>query len=134
MFPRFSILEYLPGGTQVIVSFLIIQRGSEAVSKGYKDNASYYQPVTMRLSATHPRILEPLARVIAPPDEVRRYMNSVFDKMNRAENVFLAIQLPRTGENTNMGTEDQYMPADPSTLIRPFYAPPDTLVPLRARV
>lgn len=131
LFPRFSILEYIPGGTQVIVSFLIMRKGSAAVSKGYKDNTSYYQPVTMRLTAQNPRILEPLARVVAPPDDVKKYMNSVFDKMNRAENGFLAVQLPRTSENANMGTEDRDEPLDSSKLIRSYYSPPDTVVPIK---
>lgn len=132
LFPRFSILEYIPGGTQVIVSFLIIRKGGAAVSKGYKDNTSYYQPVTMRLTAQNPRVLEPLARIVAPPDEVKKYMNSVFDKMNRAENVFLAVQLPRTSESANMETEERDVPLDLSKLIRSYYSPPDTVVPLRA--
>lgn len=131
LFPRFSILEYIPGGTQVIVSFLIIRKGGAAVSKGYKDNTSYYQPVTMRLTAQNPRVLEPLARIVAPPDEVKKYMNSVFDKMNRAEKVFLAVQLPRTSESANMETEDRDGPLDSSKLIRSYYPPPDTVVPIR---
>lgn len=134
LFPRFSILEYIPGGTQVIVSFLIIRKGGVAVSKGYKDNTSYYQPVTMRLTAQNPRVLEPLARVVASPDEVKKYMDSVFDKMNRAENVFLAVQLPRTSESANMETEDRDVPFDSSKLIRSYYSPPDTIVPIKGRI
>lgn len=131
LFPRLSILEYIPGGTQVIVSFLIIRKGGVAVSKGYKDDTSYYQPVTMRLMAQNPRVLEPLARVVAPPDEVKNYMNSVFDKMNRAENVFLAVQLPRTSESVIMETEDRDASFDSSNLIRSYYSPPDTIVPIK---
>lgn len=131
LFPRFSILEYIPGGTQVIVSFLIIKKGGVAVSKGYKENTSYYQAITMRLTAQNPRVLDPLARAVAPPDEVRKYMNSVFDKMNRAENVFLAVQLPRTSESANMETKDRDEPFDSSKLIRSHYSPPDTIVPIK---
>lgn len=134
LFPRFSILEYIPGGTQVIVSFLIIKKGGVAAFKGYKDSTSYYQPVTMRLMAQNPRVLEPLARVVAPPDEVKTHMNSVFDTMNRAENVFLAVQLPRVSESANMETEDRDVSFDSSKLIRSYYSPPDTVVPIRARV
>lgn len=126
-FPKFSILEYYPGGTQVIVSFLIARKGSEAASKGYKNTVTYYQPVTMRLSSLQPRILEPLARIVAPPDEVRRYMDSLFDKMTPANNVFLATRLPRTAQS--MTEKD-----DPSTfagknLIQMLYSPPHTLAP-----
>lgn len=129
LFPRFSILEYLPGGTQVLVSFLVIRKGSAGVSKGYKDTASYYQPVTMRLTTSHPRILEPLTRVVAPAEEVRRYMNTVFDKMNPAEKVFLATQLPRTMDSAILEKGDQN-PSD-SNLTKLVYSPPSTLTPRR---
>lgn len=131
LFPRFSILEYLPGGTQVIVSFLIIRKGSLAVSGTYSHNSSYYQPVTMRLSTPHAKTLEPLARVVAPVEEVRSYMNSVFDKMNRAENVFLATRLPRPSEGNELDKVDSIVQAD-HPVIRPIYSPPKTLVPLKA--
>lgn len=130
-FPRLSILEYLPGGTQVIVSFLVIRRGSTAVSKGYKETASYYEPITMRLSSHQPRVLEPLSRVVAPPDEVRQYMDSVFDKMDPAEKVFLAIRLPRTKENTSTEKEDTSVQPQPAE-IKLTYSPPNALVPIAA--
>ncbi len=126
-FPRLSILEYYPGGTQVVVSFLIIRKGSEAASKGYKDNVSYYQPVTMRLSSLQPRILEPLARIVAPPDEVRKYMDSVFEKMTQADNVFLATRLPRTSQSVTE-KEEFSAPLEPN-LVQTSYSPPHTLMP-----
>lgn len=128
LFPRFSILEYLPGGTQVIVSFLVIRRGNTAVSKGYRGTTSYYQPVTMRLSSSHPRVLEPLARVVAPPDEVRKYMNSVFDRMSVAESVFLATRLPRPKDNTSVEDASSADPKPDS--VTTMYSPPNSLVPL----
>lgn len=131
LFPRFSILEYLPGGTQVVVSFLIIRKGSAAASKGYKGTTSYYQPVTIRLSSSHPRVLEPLTRVVAPPEEVRKYMNSVFDKMTAAENVFLATRLPRPKDSILIEKED--LSTHPKQdHIRATYSPPNALVPLTA--
>ena len=129
LFPRFSILEYLPGATQVIVSFLIIRTGSVAASGSYNHNSSYYQTVTMRLSTPHPKTLEPLGRVVAPAEEVRNYMNSVFDKMNRAENVFLATRLPRPSEGNEVEKVDTIAQYDP--IIKPIYSPPNTLVPLK---
>ena len=131
LFPRFSVLEYLPGSTQVIVSFLIIRKGSTAVSGSYNHNSSYYQPVTMRLSTPHPKTLEPLARVVAPAEEVRNYMNSVFDKMNRAENAFLATRLPRPSEDSEVAKVDLIVQAD-LPIVKPIYSPPNTLVPLKA--
>lgn len=126
-FPKFSILEYYPGGTQVIASFLIARKGSEAASKGYKNSVTYYQPVTMRLSSLQPRILEPLARIVAPPDEVRRHMESMFDKMTRANNVFLATRLPR--RSPSMTEKDDPSAATEENLIQTSYSPPHTMTP-----
>lgn len=130
-FPRFSILEYLYGGTQVIVSFLVIRRGSTAKPGKYKDTKSYYQPVTMRLSTPHPRILEPLAKIVAPPDEVRRYMDSVFDKMSSAETVFLATRLPRAQDAEGPQKPEVVPQIDPQ-VVRPVYSPPNSIMPLAA--
>ena len=55
----------------------------------------YYQPLTIRLFTPAGRHLEHLARVVAPPDEVRRYMDDVMSKMTRAEYILLAMRLPR---------------------------------------
>ena len=128
--PRFSILEYLYGGTQVVVSFLIIKRGSTAKVGKYKDSKSYYQPVTMRLSSAHPRVLQPLSKIVAPPDEVRRYMDSVFDKMSRADTVFLATRLPRAQDDEGP-PKPEAPQADPE-VVRPVYSPPNSIMPLAA--
>ena len=129
--PRFSILEYLYGGTQVIVSFLVIRRGNTAKAGKYKDTKSYYQPVTLRLSTPHPRVLQPLSKVVASPDEVRKYMDSVFDKMSPAETVFLATRLPRPREAEGLEKSDLLPRADPQ-VIRPAYSPPNSIMPLTA--
>lgn len=55
----------------------------------------YYQPVTIRICSANPKVLEPLARVVKPPDEVRRYMEEVMDRAERAPEGFLALRLPR---------------------------------------
>lgn len=130
-FPRFSILEYLYGGTQVIVSFLMIRRGSTAKPGKYKDTKSYYQPVTMRLTTAHTRILEPLAKTVAPPEEVRRYMESVFDKMSPAETVFLATRLPRAQDAEAPQKPDLVPQPDPQ-VVRAVYPPPNSIMPLAA--
>lgn len=130
-FPRFSILEYLPGGNQVIVSFLVIRKGDASLPGNYKVNLSYYQPVTMRLSTPQPRTLEPLARVVAPPDEVRMYMDSVFDKMSPTETSFLATRLPRGREEDSQPTKERSVLIDES-VSRTFYPPPNSLAPLAA--
>lgn len=126
-FPKLSILEFYPGGTQVIASFLVTRKGSEAASKGYKNNMTYYQPITIRLSSLQPRVLEPLIRIVAPPDEVRRHMDSIFDKAMRANNVFLATRLPRTAES--LTEKDDPSAVTEQNLIQTLYSPPDTLTP-----
>lgn len=121
LFPKFSILEYLPSpgtttgqqGQQqqqqqqlqtVLASFLIVRRGSSN-ENGVADPAlDYYQPVTIRISApygnsgaggSHGRLLDNLAKVVARPGEVRAYMEDIMDTMTRAEYVLLAMRLPR---------------------------------------
>lgn len=101
LFPKYSILEYLPGG-QVIASFLIVRKGSAADARCYDPSLDYYQPVTIRLWTNGSgKQLESLAKVVKPPEEVRRYMDDVMDNMTRAEYVLLAMRLPRDkGENS----------------------------------
>ena len=113
LFPRFSILEYLPQG-QVIASFLIVRKGSNSDSPSYDPTLDYYQPITIRLYAHQGRQLEALQKVVAPQEEVRRYMDDIMDNMTRAEYVLLAMRLPKdaepaseekvgdTGNNNNM--------------------------------
>ena len=130
-FPRYSILEYLYSKTQVIVSFLVIRRGSMAAAVSYKNNQNYYQPVTMRLSADNSNILEPLSRIVAPPDEVRSYMESVFKTMSPAETVYLATRLPRTADASELEKREK-TPQPEVQLIRATYSPPHSIVPLAA--
>lgn len=94
LFPKFSILEYLPGG-QVIASFLIVRKGSAGDSSTYDPKLDYYQPITIRLYAYQGRQLDALQKVVAPQEEVRRYMDDIMDNMTRAEYVLLAMRLPR---------------------------------------
>ncbi|KAI1632394.1 hypothetical protein F4809DRAFT_628068 [Biscogniauxia mediterranea] len=94
LFPKYSILEYSNGGSQAIASFLIVRRGSK-LEYGGDPELDYYQPVTIRLYSHSGKHLENLARVVAPQDEVRRYMDDIMDNMTRAEYVLLAMRLPR---------------------------------------
>lgn len=97
LFPKYSILDYHPGG-QVIASFLIVRKGSGAESKKYDPALDYYQPITIRLYTHQGRQLDSLAKVVAPQDEVRKYMDDIMDNMTRAEYVLLAMRLPREVE------------------------------------
>ncbi|RFU78732.1 hypothetical protein TARUN_3520 [Trichoderma arundinaceum] len=100
LFPKFSILEYLPtpSGQEVVASFLIVRKGSTS-EYGGDPKLDYYQPVTIRISTHTGRYLENLIRVVAPQDEVRRYMDDVMDNMTRAEYVLLAMHLPRVSKD-----------------------------------
>ena len=130
LFPRFSILEYVSHGHQVIASFLVIRNGSTAASGNYKANTSYYQPITIRLSASQPRLLDTLTRVVAPPEEVRNYMNSIANKMPRAEKVFLATRLPYSSDAMDIDTPGRVLSDD--IVVRRQYSPPTSMVPLAA--
>lgn len=132
LFPKNSILEYLPGGTQVVASFLITRKGDTCTSGSYKKTTNYYQPVTIRLSTHNPRTLEQLARVVAPADDVRKRMNETMDKMTPAESVYLAIRLPR-GEGGNDLEGAELSETLEQESVRPTYSPPNTLVPLKHR-
>jgi len=99
LFPRFSILEILPGG-QVLASFLIVRKGSDsAAPSSYDPQLDYYQPVTIRMYTHQGRQLEILQKTTAEQEEVRRYMEGVMDGCTRAEYVLLAMRLPREGTN-----------------------------------
>ncbi|OJD19933.1 hypothetical protein AJ78_00127 [Emergomyces pasteurianus Ep9510] len=82
------------------------QAATEAKAPPKPKIKEYYQPVTMRLHANNPRTLEPLARVVNPPAEVRQYMNDIMDRMERADIEYLALRLPREGAVQN-GPEDE---------------------------
>jgi uncharacterized coiled-coil protein SlyX len=108
LFPKYSILDYLPGNI-VIASFLIVRKGSSADSKKYDSKLDYYQPITIRLYAHQGKQLETLAKVVAPQDEVRRYMDDIMDNATRAEYVLLAMQLPRDSDRVVVHDEDEKM-------------------------
>jgi hypothetical protein len=97
LFPKFSILEFIPG-SQVVASFLIVRKGSSSDSPTYNPELDYYQPITIRIHSTQERQLQSLQKVVAPREEVQRYMNDIMDKATRAEYVLLAMRLPRDGD------------------------------------
>ncbi|KAM5384516.1 hypothetical protein ACJZ2D_001552 [Fusarium nematophilum] len=130
LFPKFSILEYLPtnSGQQVVASFLIVRKGSTS-EYGGDPKLDYYQPVTIRLFTQSGRHLENLARVVAPQDEVRRYMDDVMDNMTRAEYVLLAMRLPRAtkdGEKDGTGSDE---PKTNDSTPKPESAPEQKATP-----
>ncbi|KAJ5973355.1 hypothetical protein N7481_010565 [Penicillium waksmanii] len=69
----------------------------------------YWQPVTFRIHAPNPKILEPLTRVVKPAEEVRKYMNEIMDRAERAPDGFPALRLPR--EEAREAFESEGTPA-----------------------
>lgn len=106
-FPKFSIVEQVqtPSGPQILASFLIVRKGSVS-EYGYDPKSDYYQPITIRISSTQPRYLEYFSRVVAPQEEVRRYMNDIMDNMTRAEYILLAMRLPRPEKESKEDGQD----------------------------
>ena len=133
LFPKYSLLEYLPGNTQVLASFLLTRSGIAANGGSYRKDTDYYQPVTIRLSTQTERTLEPLARVVAPVDEVRTYMNKIMDTMTPAENTYLATRLPRAKEDIPAGITEPLKTATQDTIKRE-YSPPNSLLSLYSKV
>lgn len=107
LFPKFSVLEYVPvaSGQQVVASFLIVRRGSQAEYPVADPELDYYQPLTVRLYTPLGRHLDHLAKVVAPQEEVRRYMDDIMDRMTRAEYVLLAMHLPRVENGAGKESE-----------------------------
>ena len=127
--PGDSILEYLPGNTQVLVSFLLIREGHKSSSGGYKPNVEYYEPVTIRLSTHVTRTLDPLKKVVGHPEEVRKKMTNIMTKMTLADDVYLATQLPRSHEEATIGNNEPQLQCH-QEVLKPFYSPPNSLLPL----
>lgn len=113
LFPKFSLLESVPvaSGQQVIASFLLVRKGSDAEYPLADPDLDYYQPLTIRLFTHTGRHLEQLARVVAPPEEVRRYMDGVMTGMTRAEYILLAMRLPRR-DGTEQEDSEQARPVN----------------------
>ena len=110
LLPRNSILEYLPGAKQAIVSFLLIQKYNQSGHGNMKAGKEYYETATFRLIADDSRVLAPLARVFDHPDAVRKYMNDVMDRIPRADQEYLALHLPKDGNEDD--SPDDYSRED----------------------
>ncbi|KAF5001007.1 hypothetical protein FDECE_11096 [Fusarium decemcellulare] len=89
LFPSFSLLEYqsAPSSQEVVASFLLVFRGKGDESSEH----NYYEQFHIRLSASSEQLLDQLKQVVAPEDEVRRYMDNVTGTMKRAEYIVFAI-------------------------------------------
>ena len=129
LFPRMSILEYLPGGTSILASFLLIR--TLPPNSSSKTAKEYYQPVTARLSCHDPHVLKPLERVVAGKDEVRSWMESIMKRLPRAEDAYLATRLPRDKGNENLPLAiRQSKTAENPDVPNGRYSPVNSLMPL----
>ncbi|PYI06537.1 hypothetical protein BO78DRAFT_342988 [Aspergillus sclerotiicarbonarius CBS 121057] len=80
-------------------------KGKKGDAKDTSNLKEYYQPVTFRIFSNNPKVLEPLSRVVKPADEVRKYMNKIMDRAERAPDGFLAYRLPQEETDDNQGRE-----------------------------
>ncbi|KAK0713976.1 hypothetical protein B0T26DRAFT_381773 [Lasiosphaeria miniovina] len=109
LFPKFSIIEYttVTTGQQAVASFMIVRKGSKSEYPMADPDLDYYQPLTIRLFSPTGRHLENLTKVVAPREEVRRYMEDIMDKMTRAEYILLAMRLPRGEGKDEPGADEK---------------------------
>lgn len=131
LFPKFSVVEYVPtpSGHQVIASFLLVRKGSMAEYPMADPELDYYQPLTIRLFTPVGRHLENLARVVAPQEEVQRYMDDIMDSMTKAEYVLLAMQLPRNDPKDGDGAADEKEREKDTEQVEPRPVAPEKPVP-----
>ena len=134
LFPRSSFLEFSPDGTRVICSFMALWSSTEGASDN-DGHGAQHQVITMVLSASSPKILEPLSRVVDNQAEVILHMNNALDSSARARTEYLVLNLPREpdtatdegrdlsggvqkGEGSDRYTWDMYTPPG---ALRPLF-------------
>lgn len=169
IFPEYAVLDFSPDprGTVILASFFVIRKGSQindSPTTGgtlgrektfYKLDEEYYQPTTMRLIASNPKVLETIARAAKPLKVVQEWMANVIKTKKRAEDCFLPLRLPRasagqegilseTGGNVgahgNQVRDEDKMVVDSDVNgghemefddeLKDTYEQPDSLVPL----
>ena len=128
LIPRNSMVEYLAGGTEVLVSFLVTRDGSQAAGGNYKAGVEYWERVTIRIRSSQPKILEPLRKGVSHPEEVMEFMANIITRGAPAPDDHLIIRLPRPvegeeKEKDNLNTEsDEDVP-------KASYDAPNSLAP-----
>lgn len=76
----------------------------------------YYQPITMRFYSSKPATLEPLSRIVKPAAEVRKYMEEVMERAERAPAGYLPFRLPRE-KPLDIADDADKGDAAPATLV-----------------
>ena len=130
LFPKHSVLDFSPDGTQAIASFLVVRKGDRSEAEGFDPETEYHQPVTVLLSATTSRVLDPLARVVASPTDAAQHMNDIMAKTTRAPNSYLALRLPKGPESVNERPHGAKDSNEMEACRKGLFAPPGSLGPL----
>jgi hypothetical protein len=96
LFPQHSIVEAL-SPQHLLVSFLVVRSGHQAIDNtGLKPSAEYWQPVTIMIEVAYGKeeLLNYIRRWIKPAEEVRKHMEDVMQRCQRAPETYLALRLP----------------------------------------
>lgn len=116
LFPKYSILEFSQSRTQMTASFLIVRYGKHGTATDISKR--YYQPITVRLIAKDPKVLEALFRAVAPLEEVKGHMHKAMAETIRADTVNLALQIPAIHDETENNGDSTPSYTGPSALDR----------------
>ncbi|KAK5126756.1 hypothetical protein LTR85_009690 [Meristemomyces frigidus] len=96
LFPRNSILERL-SDYHYLASFIVTRRGRDAADPTNLDpNKEYWQPVTLMLEVKYglEELPEYVKKWVKPADDVRKWMQGVMARCERAPQGHLAMRLP----------------------------------------
>ncbi|KAH9825638.1 hypothetical protein Tdes44962_MAKER04080 [Teratosphaeria destructans] len=96
LFPQYSILESL-SKNHLLASFLVTRKGRHAADTGGLDPVKeYWQPVTLMLEVKFglEELPEFVKKWVKPADEVRKHMEAVMARSERAPESHLMMRLP----------------------------------------
>ncbi|KAF2863430.1 hypothetical protein K470DRAFT_292877 [Piedraia hortae CBS 480.64] len=97
LFPQYSILEAL-SPHHLLASFIVTRRGCHAADQtGLNLDQEYWQPVTMMLEVKYglEKLPNFVKQWVKPADEVRRHMEAIMQRCERAPDAHLTLRLPR---------------------------------------
>ncbi|KXL41673.1 hypothetical protein M433DRAFT_150370 [Acidomyces richmondensis BFW] len=108
LFPQNAILEPL-SAHHLLASFIITCKGRDAADSTALDpEKEYWQPITLMLEVKYG--LEDLPvyvkKWVNPADEVRKHMEDIMAKCERAPETYLALRLPLKGAASAAETEE----------------------------
>ncbi|KAF2765681.1 hypothetical protein EJ03DRAFT_330764 [Teratosphaeria nubilosa] len=108
LFPQNSILESL-SKNHLLASFLVTRKGRHAAdTSGLDPVKEYWQPVTLMLEVKFglEELPEFVKKWVKPADEVRKYMEAVMARCERAPESHLMMRLPVKAAGTGDVMED----------------------------